>query len=130
MPDFTIDKVAQPGHPCIHTNGLSWKHDTYVSTRSDSTRVLSASFPLPNLPGGNILNHEATGADVNNLSRVFVRGDQVVGQKQHFFIRYGWQGGSDNSTILEWGLPTRELDGLRTGDYIQLHWNDCGRHHV
>jgi outer membrane receptor protein involved in Fe transport len=57
-------------------------------------------FPLPNLPGNNgLLNHEVTGTDVNNINRVFIRGDQNIGEKQHIFIRYGWQGGDDRSTI-------------------------------
>ncbi|MCU1247892.1 MAG: hypothetical protein JWQ49_921 [Edaphobacter sp.] len=70
------------------------------ASRIDPTALKILSyFPLPNLSGNNLLNHQATGANVNNLSRVFVRGDQHVGQKQHFFVRYGWQGGSSTSTI-------------------------------
>jgi Carboxypeptidase regulatory-like domain/TonB dependent receptor/TonB-dependent Receptor Plug Domain len=71
--------------------------------RLDSTGLaISNYYPLPNLPGNpvtGLLNHEATGSDVDNLSRVFVRADQIVGQKQHFFARYGWQGGDEYSTI-------------------------------
>ncbi len=70
-------------------------------SRQDLTasKILSY-FPLPNLPSSNgVNNHQVTGANVNNLSRVFIRGDQLMGQKQHFFIRYGWQGGTSTSTI-------------------------------
>jgi outer membrane receptor protein involved in Fe transport len=70
------------------------------ASRLDPTALaIIKYFPLPNLPGNNLLNHEATGSDVNNLNRIFIRGDQILGQKQHFFIRYGRQSGSDNSTI-------------------------------
>jgi outer membrane receptor protein involved in Fe transport len=69
-------------------------------SRLDPTALAIVNFfPAPNLPGNNILNHEATGADVNNITRYFIRGDQIIGQKQHFFVRFGIQNGNENSTI-------------------------------
>jgi outer membrane receptor protein involved in Fe transport len=73
------------------------------ANRLDPTGLaISSYYPLPNLPGEpvtGVLNHEATGSDVDNISRVFVRVDQLVGEKQHFFARYGWQDGNESSTI-------------------------------
>ena len=79
----------------------AFQNNVIPQARQDPTALnILSYFPLPNLPGTNgVNNHEVTGANVNNLSRVFIRGDQLVGQKQHFFIRYGWQGGTSTSTI-------------------------------
>lgn len=70
-----------------------------VSRQDPTALAIISYFPLPNLPGNNILNHEATGANVTNITRYFVRGDQIVGQKQHLFARFGIQQGTNNSTI-------------------------------
>ena len=96
--------IYDPATSRLGTGGayvrMAFPGNRIPTSRQDPTALaILKYFPLPNLPGNNILNHQATGSDVNNLTRYFVRADQIFGQKQHAFIRFGIQNGTDQSTI-------------------------------
>jgi hypothetical protein len=92
--------APDPAHPGAYIR-RAFQNNRIPTGRIDPTALnILKFFPLPNLPGTNgLLNHEVTGTDINNINRVFIRGDQNIGEKQHIFIRYGWQGGNDQSTV-------------------------------